>query len=259
MREFGQCNAVIVAMPEIGREAKLLKFGNWQFRPAVLPGIAALLAVALAVSLGNWQTRRAAEKLALAQAFEDGAQRTVLTLPATRVDARDFEFRRISARGEYAAKHTILLDNKVLRGTVGYQVLTPLKIAGDGMHVLVARGWVAAGPRRDNPPQIQTPAGTQTVEGIAVVPSQRIFELGNNTEEGMVWQNLVLARAEKRSGLKLQPVVLQQVSEAADGLARAWERPDSGVNVHRGYAFQWYSLATLMVILYVALGFKRTA
>lgn len=232
---------------------------NRRFRPAVAPGIAALVALALVILLGNWQTRRAAEKLVLAQSLEQGSQRAVLALPAGPVDARDYEFRRVSARGEYSARHTILLDNKVLRGVVGYQVLTPLKLAGGDLHVLVNRGWVAAGPRRDSLPQIQIPAGMQIVEGIALVPGRRIFELGANTEDGMIWQNLVLARYEKWSGLKLQPVVLQQSGEAADGLKRVWERPDTGVNMHRGYAFQWYSLAVLIVVLYVVLSFKRPA
>jgi len=232
---------------------------NRIFRPALLPGAAALVAIALTVALGNWQTRRAEEKLALGQDLDAAASQSVLALPASLVDAHAYAFHHVSARGEYSARHSILLDNKVLRGVAGYQVLTPLKIAGSDVYVLVNRGWVAAGPRRDVLPQIQTPAGNQTVEGIAVVPSSHIVELDANTEEGMVWQNLVLARYAKRSGLKLQPVVLQQTSRAADGLARVWDRPDTGADKHRGYAFQWYALATAILIAYVVLSFKRAA
>ncbi len=233
--------------------------GNRRFRPSLLPGVAALAAIALTVSLGNWQTRRAEEKLALGRDLDNAARHAVLALPPRPVDAHDYEFRRISARGEYSARHTILLDNKVLRGTPGYAVVTPLKIAGGDMYVLVNRGWVAAGVRRDILPQIRTPAATETVEGIAVVPSKRILELGANTVEGRVWQNLVLARYAKWSGLKLQPIVLQQTSNATDGLERAWARPDTGVNMHCGYAFQWYALATTILIAYVGFSFKRAA
>ena len=233
--------------------------GTWRFRPAFLPGAAALAAIALTLALGNWQSRRAEEKLALGRDLDAAASRAVLVMPPRPVEAHDYAFARISARGEYSARHTILLDNKVLRGTPGYQVLTPLKIAGGDMHVLVYRGWVAAGARRDSLPQIRTPGGTETVEGIAVVPSGHILELGAKTEDGIVWQNLVLARYAKWSGLRLQPIVLQQTSEAADGLVRVWERPDTGADRHRGYAFQWYALATTILIFYVALGFKRAA
>ena len=233
--------------------------GNRSFRPAFVPGVAALAAIALTTSLGNWQSRRAEEKLALGRDLDDAARHSVLALPSRPVDAHDYEFRKISARGEYSAKYTILLDNKVLHGEAGYQVLTPLRIAGGDLYVLVNRGWVAAGARRDSLPQIQTPSGAETVEGIAVVPSSHIFELGAKTEEGIVWQNLVLARYAKWSGLKLQPIVLQQSSDAADGLVRVWDRPDTGADKHRGYAFQWYALAMTILITYVALSFKRAA
>ncbi len=233
--------------------------GNRRFRPALLPSVAALAAIVLTVLLGNWQTRRAEERLALGRQLDDAAHQAVRALPPSPVDVHDYEFSRVSARGEYSARHTILLDNKVLRGVPGYQVLTPLKIAGGEMYVLVNRGWVAAGARRDILPRIQTPAGAETVEGIGVVPSKYILELGAKTEEGSVWQNLVLARYAKWSGLKLQPIVLQQTSAAADGLVRAWGRPDTGADRNRGYAFQWYALATTIVITYVALSFKRSA
>ena len=233
--------------------------GNRRFRPAFLPGVAAVAAIALTLSLGNWQTRRAEEKTARGRDLDEAARRTVLNLPAQQVDAHEFEFRSVTARGEYSAKYSVLLDNKVLHGTAGYQVLTPLKIAGGDTFVLVNRGWVAAGTRREVPPQIQTPGGIVTVEGVAIVPSSHIFELGAKTEEGMVWQNLVLARYAKWSGLKLQPIVLQQTSAAPDGLVRAWARPDTGADKHRGYAFQWYALATTILIFYVAFSFKRAA
>jgi surfeit locus 1 family protein len=233
--------------------------GNRSFRPAFLPGAAALAAIAFTLALGNWQSRRAEEKLALGRDLDDAARHAVLVLSPNPVDAHGYEFSRVSARGEYSARHTILLDNKVLHGVAGYQVLTPFKIAGGSMYVLVNRGWVAAGDRRDKLPQIRTPAGTGTVEGIAVVPSSHILELGEKTEEGIVWQNLVLARYAKWSGLQLQPVVLQQTSDSADGLVRVWERPDTGVDRHRGYAFQWYALAITILISYVALSFKRAA
>ena len=67
----------------------------------------------------------------------------------------------------------------------------------------------------------------------------------------------MLAREEKRLGLTLQPVVIQQTSDTSDGLAREWERPDTGVDRHRSYALQWYSFAALAAVLYVLLGFKR--
>lgn len=225
------------------------------FRPGLLVSLLALAGVAATVSLGNWQTRRAEEKLAR-QALLEARLQTPLAMPAQPVAAADYEWARVTVRGEFEPRHTVLLDNKMLQGRVGYQVVTPLRIEGGRLHLLVNRGWIAAGPRRDLLPKIETPAGPQALEGIAVLPG-RFVELAATSEAGNVWQNLTIERFRKWSGLELQPVVLQQMSDAKDGLARVWERPDLGVDKHRSYALQWYSFATLIVILYVALNFRE--
>jgi cytochrome oxidase assembly protein ShyY1 len=67
----------------------------------------------------------------------------------------------------------------------------------------------------------------------------------------------VIEREEKRLALKLQPFVIEQTSDARDGLARVWQPPDAGADRNRGYALQWYLFAVLAAILYVALNFRR--
>lgn len=218
--------------------------------------VATVAFVVLTVLLGNWQGRRAEEKLELARRLDDAQRSALLSIPPARVDPAGFEQRRVSARGRYVARATIFLDNKVLNGRAGYHVLTPLKIEGGDMHVLVDRGWIASGDRRELPP-VRTPDELQLVEGVAVVPSGRFIELAPEAGAGPLRQNLVIAREEKRLGLVLQPLVIEQTSDAQDGLARVRQAPDSGVAMHQSYAMQWYSLALLAVVLYVVLNLKR--
>jgi surfeit locus 1 family protein len=225
------------------------------FRPGVASSIAAAAFIALAISLGNWQTRRAEEKLEQGRRLEDAARGPVLPVPPSLAEPSEFERHRVRAHGRFVSRATLFLDNKVLHGAAGYHVLTPLKLEGSGMHVIVDRGWIAAGDR-SRLPTVPTPEGVRAVEGTAVVPSSRFLELAPESD-GPRRQNLVIAREEKRLGLKLQPFVIEQTSDAQDGLAREWERPDTGVDRHRSYALQWYSFAALAAILYVALSFKR--
>jgi surfeit locus 1 family protein len=239
----------------------VLKFRGRAFCPGWGESVAAAIAIAIAVLLGNWQVRRTEEKLALQERFDDRGRGAVLQVPALAIDARAVEFSRVAARGEFLSRHTILLDNRVQNGIVGYQVLTPLRIEGGELCVLVDRGWVAAGSRREVLPQFSTPAGMQTIKGVAVVPSTKFFELGGGADPaadpGPVWQHLDFERFSRTTHLPLQPIVIQQTSAAEDGLKRVWERPDNGVNTHRGYAFQWYALAVLVLILYVTLNLRR--
>ena len=243
----------------------MLKFGARRFRPGWGVSCAAAVAMAVAFSLGNWQLRRAGEKLALQERLDNRGRGARLELAPRMVDAKEVEYARVSVRGEFLPRHTILLDNRVRNGVVGYDVLTPVRIEGGELCVLVNRGWIAAGPRRDVLPTFPTPAGPQSLEGIAVAASGRYFELGGDPAAGKktgaavepVWQHLNLERYTETTRLALQPFLVRQTSASDDGLARTWERLDRGVNIHRGYAVQWYSLAALILVLYVVLNFRN--
>ena len=227
---------------------------RYRLRPVWL--IAAAAGCALFVALGNWQSRRAEEKLAQQALLDARTAAAPVRLPAALVAASDYAGRRVIVRGEYAAKHTVLIDNRIHKGVAGYHVVTPLRIDGGELCVLVNRGWVAVGPRRDALPKIVTPAGPESIEGIAVAPSGRAYELAPDSTSGPVRQHLVIERIAAETGLRLQPLVVQQTSDTTDGLVRAWEGPDAGVNTHRAYAQQWYALALLTAAAYVVLGFR---
>jgi surfeit locus 1 family protein len=54
----------------------------------------------------------------------------------------------------------------------------------------------------------------------------------------------------------LAPFVLQQTSTLDDALDRHWTPPASGVDRHRGYAFQWFSLAALLAVIAVGIAWR---
>ena len=102
-----------------------------------------------------------------------------------------------------------------------------------------------------------TPQGPVRVEGIALPPPSRFFELSNRTVTGRVWQNLHFDRYRATYGIDLQPVLIQQHNDLGDGLVRTWARPDTGVNMHRAYALQWFVMSGVIAILYVAINVRR--
>ncbi len=225
-------------------------------RPYWLPTVAAVGGIALTAVAGNWQLDRAHEKERLQQAYELGAAAAALILSATPVEAQPLLFRPIEATGEFVPRAAVLLDNKVLAGVTGYHVIMPLRIAGSPKHVLVNRGWVAAGPDRKRLPDVRTPAGSVTVVGIAVLPG-RFLELSGAQPSGPVWQNLTIERYRRRMQLDIQPVVIEQQNDLGDGLVRSWSGPDVGAARHYGYAVQWFSLCGLIVFFYVFFHVRR--
>jgi len=219
-------------------------------RPRWLPSVAAVIGIALTAAAGTWQLGRAHEKERLQQAYDRGVSDAPIRLPAVPAGIEDLRMRRVVVEGEFVPKGLVLLDNKTRNAVAGYEVIMPLRIGGSSMHVLINRGWIAAGPDRARLPVFDTPEGVVKVTGMAMVPG-RFLELSKVEDSGPVWQNLTVGRYAARTGLQVQPVVVQQQNDLGDGLLRLWERPDFGVATHYGYAVQWFSFSGLIIFLYV--------
>lgn len=224
-------------------------------RIALLLSLAAA-AFALAVALGNWQRGRAAQKLAIESQWDRAEQSPPLAVGSGNLPAAAELPLRISLRGSFDHSRSVWLDNRQLDGRPGFWVIAPLRLDG-GAVVLVNRGWVARDATdRARRPLIGEPAGEQRIDGLAVTHAPRLLELGeggNAAALPAIWQNLDYANYEAASGLRVAPLLVLQTSPQDDGLTRRWARPASGVDKHRGYAFQWYALAAMIAALTVFL------
>ncbi|MCC7546757.1 MAG: SURF1 family protein [Burkholderiales bacterium] len=222
-----------------------------------VPTLAAVAGVVITAYLGNWQLERAAYKSALQARIDHAARAPAVRISSRPIDGEPLYYSRVTATGHFVAAATILLDNRVLDGVVGYEVLTPLRLEDSMLHVLVNRGWVKATSSREHLPDVPTPQGVVTVEGLALPPRARYVELGEEAITGPVWQNLKFDQYAQRFGLALQPLLLQQGNEMRDGLSRSWMRPDAGVDRHRAYALQWFVMSGVIAMLYVVLHVRR--
>lgn len=228
------------------------------FRPTWLwPTLAAILVIALTLSLGLWQLERARFKEGLAERFDQRAQQAPIQVGGQALDAEKINYRRVSARGKWLPEYAVFLDNQVFKGQVGYFVYMPLRLEGSDMCILVNRGWISMGRDRAHLPEIKSPSGSIEVYGTAQLPTSRFKEFGSIYNEGRIWENLTMERFTQWSHLRLQPLVLWQTDQAEDGLTRDWLRPDSGADRNRAYAFQWFAMAGLAGLLWTYYFFKK--
>ena len=213
----------------------------------------------LFIAAGIWQVRRAHYKEALQSEMAHAALEPPILVTGANANVKDLDFHKLAAKGVWIADKTVFIDNKVSNGIVGYYVVTPLRVENSQLCVLVNRGWVAAPSSRKELPQIDTPATLVEVGGIARIPTERFLELSAQTVDGRVWQNLTAARFQAWSGLALLPVVIYQETSAESGLVGVTPAPEAsglGADRHWGYAFMWFSLAVLTVILIVVTALK---
>jgi surfeit locus 1 family protein len=206
---------------------------------------------------------RAHEKERLAARLGVLAKDAPVALSVADVKAEEVEWRHVTARGRFDPRGTVLIDNRIRRGVAGYHVVMPLEVGkmsgGDGRYVLVNRGWIAGNPDRSRLPEVRTPEGVVEISGVAVVPTRRFLELSDRAPEGPVWQNLTLDRYRHAFKTALQPVLIQQDSPLDDGLAREWDPPNLGVDMHYGYAFQWAALSLTILVFYLVTHVRRRA
>ena len=214
--------------------------------------LAAVLVAGATFSLGQWQLRRAAQKEAVQAAIDAKEVLPALdgrALAAIENIADEF-YQPVAVQGVWEAAHTVYLDNRPMNGHAGFWVLTPLALQGSGKVILVQRGWA---PRdftdRTRLPEVLTPAGLVTVQGLIAPPPSKLYEF-KGVENGPIRQNLDLDAFRRETGLPLLEASLQQTGPASDGLLREWAAPNLGVDKHYGYAFQWFGLCALVLGLY---------
>ena len=242
-----------------------MRMGAYEVHVAPLPAVVVLLMLALLLSAGFWQLRRAEEKrgVAVEQAYR--ADKPTLALEPDVVPSANLErwrHRRASASGHYRSDMQYLLDNRTHNGTAGYHVLTVLRLQDSDVHLLVNRGWLPVGADRGRLPEVTVGEHAVTQEGMIVAPPASGLQLGAPGYDDAGWPRVVqwvdLNRIQEQLGKPLLPFVLRLAPEADFGYARQWRlRTGLTPERHVAYAVQWYALAAALVALSLWVAVKR--
>lgn len=213
------------------------------------------LLLPLLISLGFWQLRREDEKLALQAAYDARMREIPVALGALDI-TQDQQYRQVSLQGRYDNAHSFLLDNRIYQGQVGYEVVVPFATA-DKLTVFVNRGWIAQGRTRQDLPVIPAIEDEVTIEGSVYQPVGESLVLGDALEsEGWpkVIQTLEPARLAELSGIsdehQVFPYTVRLAASAPGVLTRYWPVITTTPEKHRGYAVQWFAMATALAGLY---------
>ncbi|MBZ9613685.1 SURF1 family protein [Rheinheimera maricola] len=212
-----------------------------------------LTAFAILINLSWWQLSRAGEKTEqlqrLAQLQANGAlQPAQLSLLA----AEDIDGAPLQGEARWLAPYIWLLDNQIVSGKVGYDVIVAVQATGLATPLLVNLGWLAGTSSRDLLPQPEIAEQFQ-LQGLLRVNVDGLMLLGQNAEDNGQWpmriQQIDYAELSRHSGLALFPALLyqQQNSKFEPHYQPVVLPPEK----HRGYALQWFLLG--VAVLGVAL------
>lgn len=219
-------------------------------------GLLSLIITGFLCYLGYWQLSRAIEKAALLETYAARKNHAPITANELKQN-KDWRFYRTALTGTFDNQHTLLLDNKIFNGQVGYEIYTPFKAEGLNTIILVDRGFIPAGRTRSIIPAIKMVAEKTTITGMINTPPTYV-KFGEITEGSAInWPLRIayiyfpdLAKLIKND-LSSNIVVLTPNDPAAYPLE--WQIVIMPPERHRGYALQWFALAITLLILSLAL------
>lgn len=207
--------------------------------------------------LGFWQLSRADEKknmIAQEQLWENKAP---IEWPKGKQLPRQYQ--RLIIEGRYLGS-IWLLDNQHHEHQFGYHVLSPLLLA-DGGVVFVDRGWIPGAHGRRRVPDVINPSGLVHVRGMAYFPNQNQWVLGPNAEALSNHVTIIEKIDEKMLSHLLQkkvyPFIIRLDAREAHGFIREWAVVSMPPQRHLAYAVQWFAMAAIVLIIFLALNVKK--
>lgn len=244
-----------------------LIIGNRCFCPRLFTSVIAVLFFSLFVSLGFWQLDRAEQKRSVYAEFEKRQISSPINLDSDQVfqtGSSSFLWRPVYASGVFIEEKQFLLDNQVEQGQAGYFVYTPFQLAESKRYVLVNRGWVATGADRQNLPDLTRASGSVTISGvIKEVPKTGVLLKESKPEKmNSDFYRVQRVNIEELGGvadIALLPYILRLAPESEHGYRRQWQVPGSGESTNLGYAFQWFSFATVLLFMYLFMNLKKVS
>ena len=239
-----------------------MQIGSRQFSPGLWPTIVTLSLLPLLVYLGLWQLDRAEQKSNLLEQKLQRSYEAPITSLLQGMDSDSLLWRKAVLSGEFKHSPVFLLDNQVLKNEVGYFVYSLFEIK-NGNIVLVNRGWTKAGLTRDVIPVITVPQYITEITGIIAAAPFSGIALAENTDENLGnglyrLQHIDPEKLNAKYELKLLPHIIKLEPESKGGFVRDWRLPGSGKEKNLGYAFQWFAMASALLIIFLAVNLKKT-
>lgn len=231
---------------------------NPVFRPLLWPTMFTLAALPVLLGLGFWQLDRLEWKETLLAKIERRMEAEPAPLPTPEawgeIDPQAEEYTRFLLEGRFLTREFHYFQQNA-QGTPGYAVISPLEVA-EGAVVLVNRGFVPA-QLKEMDAHGGVPEGADGTPlhfiGILRAPATRGTFDGVDDPEKNIW----MVRDPAAMGATLDvPHVAPFIIDAEPG-SFPGEYPKAGAtrpdlpNNHLDYALTWFSLAAILLIIYV--------
>ncbi len=244
-----------------------MKLGTREFKPTLIPTLVTLLVLPILISLGFWQLDRADQKsVILAAVTKKMNSESLRSLPAKN-DIENSRYQHIELEGQFDQEHLIYVDNKIVFGKVGYYVVSPFLVSNSSKSVLVNLGWISMGQSRQELPSVKLPDGKILISGRIKTNLDNVYSLSDKSFDKVNWPLVVQWTSPKQLSnllnIEIQPLIIlldkskNKMNKLDKQFKREWKFISSSPDTHTSYAMQWFSLALVLVLIFIAVNTKK--
>ncbi len=213
----------------------------------------------LTVTLGFWQLDRASQKeqlIAKHEALVTEKPFTIETVEGLTLP----DYQPVKAEGTFL-NDVFLLDNQILSGKVGYEVLQPFRL-NNGHIIFVSRGFTVGDVDRRILPNIKTPQFVVNITGYIYQPKINPLVHENVQTYSVTWpvrvQSLLVenlynhwAKSGRINPPFLESSIVRLEADSAYIFDAHWMLVNNTPDKHIAYAVQWFGMAGLLFVLFL--------
>jgi len=229
------------------------------FHLKLLPSLITVPAIIIMLVLGTWQLERLEWKQDFIDTLNARTNVQPISLPTELLTQSGDEFTPVYLEGMFDHSREVLLQNRTYEKSAGMHVLTPF-VRGDGKGVvLVNRGWVPFEKPGQEYRKDSLVEGNKRIEGVIRFPiGQTSFVPDNNAEKDQ-WYFIDLGGMGDVMGYSLAPYYVMESKTGSDDvlpIGGQWKLTIP--NNHLEYALTWYSLALILLVIFIVYHRKKT-
>jgi len=219
------------------------------------------------VGLGIWQLQRADYKQGLQDIYEQRSAAAPVGLSEFSTD-QHVVYLQVRLQGRFDNDHHFFLDNRVLNGRAGYEVISPFRLrpaitnkSGEVFELIwVNRGWIPMLASRKELPSVSSVNQLVALNGQLVNPSDTFvladLPLGGKWPEVLQRIDLVQMSEQlsstqiEQEPLKVAPYLFRVEENQAGSFQVNWQAVNTSPQKSLGYAVQWFLMALVLTGLY---------
>tara|TARA_B100001564_G_C20652949_1_gene677757 strand:- start:894 stop:1631 length:738 start_codon:yes stop_codon:yes gene_type:complete len=226
------------------------------FKPVFWPTVFFVFSFIILVSLGTWQVKRLIWKNDLISFYLKQSTNNIINLHKENFVSEEIEYRKVRLTGKFLNKKEVHITGKTYEGNAGFHVVTPF-LMQNGNYVLVNRGWVSENYKEAKSRSFSLINEETSVIGLIRYPQKKGYFVPENEPDNGFWFTIKPTEIKKHLKIDKETFIIKFYVDALRqekkiNLPIGIKEKINIRNQHLSYAITWYSLAIVLMIIYLS-------